>query len=176
MAIHETILKSDGMAFRCTLSGSVSDRWLEIPAWMFERTVDPEQARVAVAPRVEMATLSRLAELLRQASKNEPAPSNTPLGGALRSSHDQNRGEDHDDQSISASVGRIGLASTATRWQRSSLADRPIRRGVADISDADTILAGAARGNARHADQLDDASDPGPPAGKRGRCRNGGRA
>ena len=50
VAIHETIAKSDGVAFRCTLSGSVSDRWLEVPGWMFERAACPEQARVAVTP------------------------------------------------------------------------------------------------------------------------------
>jgi len=59
VAVHETIAKSDGVAFRCTLSGSASDRWLEIPAWMFERSGFPEQARVAVPVRqVRMVRLS----------------------------------------------------------------------------------------------------------------------
>jgi len=40
-------------------------------AWMFERSGFPEQARVAVTPGVEMSALSTLAELLRQALKNE---------------------------------------------------------------------------------------------------------
>ena len=37
MAIHEAIDKADGIVFRCTLSGSAADRWLEVPAWMFDR-------------------------------------------------------------------------------------------------------------------------------------------
>ncbi|MBV8901077.1 MAG: hypothetical protein JOY92_13300 [Verrucomicrobia bacterium] len=76
VAIHETIAKSDGVAFRCTLSGSASDRWLGVPAWMFERATYPEQASMVVAPLVDMAALSTLADLLRQALKDRPAPSN----------------------------------------------------------------------------------------------------
>jgi hypothetical protein len=29
VAIHEAIEKADGIVFRCTLSGSAADRWLE---------------------------------------------------------------------------------------------------------------------------------------------------
>lgn len=174
VAIQEPIAKSDGVAFRCTLSGSASDRWLEVPAWMFERGGYPEQARVAETARLEMAALSTLAELLREALKNGPAPSNTLPGGALRSSHDPNRREDHGDQSIGASIVRSGSASKAGR-QQSSFADRPIRRRIADAPDADPGLAGALRGDARHADPLDDAIDPGPCPDNRGGCRNGGR-
>src|SRR4051812_41930813 len=124
VAVHETIAKSDGVAFRCTLSGSASDRWLEIPAWMFERSGFPEQARVAVTPGVEMPALFTLAELLRQALKNGPAPSNTLLPGALISSHDPNRREDHGDQCFSASRCSGSTSDAARQW-RSSLADRP---------------------------------------------------
>jgi hypothetical protein len=34
VAIHEAVDKADGVVFRCTLSGSAADRWLEVPAWM----------------------------------------------------------------------------------------------------------------------------------------------
>ena len=175
VAIHETIAKSDGVAFRCTLSGSASDRWLEVPAWMFERAAYPEQASMVVAPLVDMAALSTLADLLRQALKDRPAPSNVPLPGALSSSHHQNRGEAHDNPGVGTSIMRSGATSRATRRQRSSSADRPVRRRVADISDGDTVLAGAAGGGARHADQPDEASDPAPRPGKRDLRRNGGR-
>ena len=45
MAIHETVDKADGVVFRCTLSGSAADRWLEVPAWMFDRArcLDPSR-------------------------------------------------------------------------------------------------------------------------------------
>ena len=43
VAIHEAVDKADGVVFRCTLSGSAADRWLEVPAWMFDRArcLDP---------------------------------------------------------------------------------------------------------------------------------------
>jgi hypothetical protein len=44
VAIHEAIDKADGVVFRCTLSGSAAERWLEVPAWMFERAMCPRSA------------------------------------------------------------------------------------------------------------------------------------
>jgi hypothetical protein len=38
VGVHEAIEKSDTIVFRCNLSGSDADRWLEVPAWMFERS------------------------------------------------------------------------------------------------------------------------------------------
>src|ERR1700682_5110166 len=35
--IHEVVEKAGREVFRCSLSGRVSGRWLEIPAWMFDR-------------------------------------------------------------------------------------------------------------------------------------------
>ena len=37
VAVHDAITRADGIAFRCTLTGSDGDRWLEVPAWMFDR-------------------------------------------------------------------------------------------------------------------------------------------
>lgn len=34
--IHEVVEKAGREVFRCGLSGRASDRWLEIPAWMFD--------------------------------------------------------------------------------------------------------------------------------------------
>src|SRR5262245_13444602 len=89
VAIHEVVDKADGVIFRCTLNGSVADRWLEVPAWMFDRARCPDQPRLTASPFVSMDALSALSDLLRQAL-------NTPHSGASRSSHDQNRGEVHD--------------------------------------------------------------------------------
>jgi hypothetical protein len=38
VCVHETIEKADDVVFRCTLGGSQAERWLEVPAWMFDRT------------------------------------------------------------------------------------------------------------------------------------------
>ena len=96
MAIHEAVDKADGVVFRCTLSGSAADRWLEVPAWMFDRARCPDPSRLTTSPFVSMDALSALSDLLRQALKPPLSSSNAPHSGASRSSHDQNRGEAHD--------------------------------------------------------------------------------
>jgi hypothetical protein len=50
----------------------MSDRWLEIPAWMFDRAVCA-LVRIGVAAEVDIGTLSALARLL-QAAKPISAP------------------------------------------------------------------------------------------------------
>src|ERR1700688_2269127 len=42
VCIHGTVDKAGYVVFRCTLGGSQSDRWLEVPAWMFDRTAYPD--------------------------------------------------------------------------------------------------------------------------------------
>tara|TARA_R110002167_G_scaffold38412_17_gene119658 strand:- start:952 stop:1638 length:687 start_codon:yes stop_codon:yes gene_type:complete len=49
--IHEVIEKGNVTVFRCSLSGHASDRWLEVPAWMFDRTADASW-RIAAVPQV----------------------------------------------------------------------------------------------------------------------------
>jgi len=50
VAIHEAIDKADGIVFRCTLSGSAADRWLEVPAWMFDRARCLDPPRLTASP------------------------------------------------------------------------------------------------------------------------------
>src|SRR3954454_8886091 len=89
VAVHEAINKPDGVAFRCTLTGSGGDRGLEVPAWMFDRATCPDQTRLTVQPSTSLIALSALAELLRAKSPNAPPP------GASSSSHEQIRREGH---------------------------------------------------------------------------------
>ena len=96
VAIHKAIDKADGVIFRCSLSGSEADRWLEVPAWMFDRARCLDSPRLTASPFVSMDALSALSDLLRQALKLPLSSSNAPHSGASRSSHDQNRGEAHD--------------------------------------------------------------------------------
>jgi hypothetical protein len=44
------------VVFRCTLDGSQADRWLEVPAWMFDRTACPDAEPLTAQPFV--ATLA----------------------------------------------------------------------------------------------------------------------
>jgi hypothetical protein len=50
--------------FRCSLSGRATGRWLEIPAWMFDRAAGAAW-RVGAAPYVDIAVLTALATLLQ---------------------------------------------------------------------------------------------------------------
>jgi hypothetical protein len=56
--------KKDVAVFRCTLSGQSLHRWLEIPAWMFDRMVSARW-RVTDAQQIDLAALGALASLLR---------------------------------------------------------------------------------------------------------------
>ena len=106
VAIHEAIEKADGLVFRCTVSGSDADRWLEVPAWMFERAACPDRVQLTATPFIDMTALSVLADLVRQVLKDRAASSNAPLSGASKSSHDQNRREAHVSIDVSAAVSQ----------------------------------------------------------------------
>jgi hypothetical protein len=92
VGVHEAIERSGEVVFRCSLSGTDVDRWLEIPAWMFERSACA-RVRVAADAHADLAALMALAALVRDALSERFAPSNALLSGA--SSHDQNREEVH---------------------------------------------------------------------------------
>jgi hypothetical protein len=53
--------------FRCSLSDAVSDRWLEVPAWMFDRAVSATW-RVGAVVHADFAALGALSTLLRDAT------------------------------------------------------------------------------------------------------------
>src|SRR6266446_10328427 len=91
---HEAIDKSDGIVFRCSLRRSDADRWLEVPAWMFDRSACA-RVRVAADAHVDLAALTALAALLQHGLSDRFASSNAPLSGATGLSRDQNRGEVH---------------------------------------------------------------------------------
>ncbi|MGY3347039.1 MULTISPECIES: hypothetical protein [unclassified Bradyrhizobium] len=67
--VHQAIAKSDDVVFRCTLSGSDATRWLEIPAWMFDRVACADDSVVTTTPYVDSSALSVLAGLLSDVSK-----------------------------------------------------------------------------------------------------------
>jgi hypothetical protein len=95
VCVHGTIDKAGGAVLRCTLSGSDADRWLEVPAWMFDRAACAGQATLSTNPCVDVAALSALGNLLADVLKAQPASSNVAFSGASWASRDQNRGEAH---------------------------------------------------------------------------------
>ena len=127
VAIHEVVDKADDVIFRCTLNGSAADRWLEVPAWMFDRTRCLDPPRLTASPFVSMDALSALSDLLLQALKKPPrSSSNAPHFSASRSSHDQNRGEAHDHAkpgTTASDASRAAKASAKNRCQQSDLFD-----------------------------------------------------
>jgi hypothetical protein len=172
IAVHEVIAKTDGAIFRCTLSGLDADRWLEVPAWMFERVACPDQRCLAKSPFVSMSALTALSDLIDRASKNLLAASNALPSGASEFSHDQNRREAHDQAEIVAAVTYTGAESKAPGKRRCA-ADRSVQRRVADFADADTGVAGVAEGDQNLTHQPAGAVAPGPRAGKQRRLADG---
>jgi hypothetical protein len=172
VAIHEGVDKSDDVVFRCTLSGSVADRWLEVPAWMFDRAKCIDPPRLTALPFVSMDALLALSDLLRQALKPPLASSNAPHSGASRSSHDQNRGEAHD-RAEPATIASDASPTAKASAKQSLPADRPIRGHNAD---ADPGMAGPAGGDAGYADRPDGAADPGARSNRQSGCTDGGRS
>ncbi len=107
---------------RCTLSGSAADRWLEVPAWMFDRARCLDLPRLTASPFVSKDALSVLSDLLRQASLSS---SNAPHSGASSSSHDQNWGEAHDHAKAATTASDAGRTAKASA-KRPFPADRPV--------------------------------------------------
>ena len=148
-AVHDAINKSDGVIFRCSLSGSAAGRWLEVPAWMFDRSACAG-ACIATDAHADLAALTMLATLLQHALNDHFASSNAPLSGASELSRDQNRGEVYATPD-EADNGAPPRAAT----------NRPVRRRTADDDWWHTGMVRAAGGGPSSADRPDDTVDPG---------------
>src|SRR6202011_3189900 len=94
VCVHGTVDKAGYVFFRCTLEESQADRWLEVPAWMFDRTAYPDPGLLAAQSYVSIEALVALSALLDLALKDQ-TPSAVLLSSASRASHGQNRGETH---------------------------------------------------------------------------------
>jgi hypothetical protein len=172
VAVHEVIGKVDGEVFRCTLSGLASDRWLEVPAWMFERIACPDQRHLATSPFASMRALTALSYLIGPASKNLAAKLGASPPGASGSSHDENRREAHGQADIGATVTDTGAESKAPTKRRSS-ADRSVPRRAPDFADSDAGVAGVAEGDQNLPHRPADAVAPGPYAGQQNSLADG---
>jgi len=159
--VHEVIEKAGGVAFRCTLDGSETERWLEIPAWMFDRAACSADTHFSTNPFVSLEALDALSALLDHVFKTEATSSNVRLRSAGGISHDQNRRENHGTKDDCASDRRSAWAaprSTAVGFVRKPSGDRLAQ------------LARPSEGSARSADRSDGAVDPGACADDCKRC------
>src|ERR1700678_104861 len=172
VAVHEAIGKTDGYVFRCTLSGLDAERWLEVPAWMFERTACPDPPRLVTLPFVSMSSLTSLSDLIGPFSKNLSATSDALPSGASGSSHDQNRRKAHDHADIGATVTDTGAEPKAPTKRRSP-ADRSVRGSAVDSADTDARMARVTERDQNLTHQPADTVAPRPRAGKRRRIADG---
>jgi len=167
VCVHRTVNKAD-VVFRCTLDGSQADRWLEVPAWMFDRTACPSAELLTAQPFVSIEALAALSALLDLALKDR-TPSAALLFGASRTSHDQNRGETHvtpdDKERIPTQSTTSATAADGSVWER-PVEHRHRRAG----------MVGAAGGSAGGAHEPDDAVDPEPCRDDSDAAREGGRS
>ena len=82
MSVHAVVDKADGVVFRCTPDGSETERWLEIPAWMFERASCARDQALTTRPFVGLDALMALAALLDRSIQIASQSSNARLSGA----------------------------------------------------------------------------------------------
>lgn len=150
--IHEVIEKAAGNSVRCSRDGDASGRWLELPLWMFDRSVCTLM-RVETFPRVDLAALTALQALLSDAAGDEAiadaASSNAPVSDAGWISHDKKRGDIH--------------ATSARRSSRPSEQDPSIRCVRATGQrwyGVGTDVADTAGSNAPDAGEADGSPDP----------------
>ena len=94
--IHEVIQKTAGDVFRCSCDDEASGRWLELPAWMFDRSVCAPM-QVCAPPFVGVTALGALRVLLSDLAGNREGiiggSSNAPVPGAALGSPEQTIGE-----------------------------------------------------------------------------------
>jgi hypothetical protein len=169
VCVHQTADKADNVVFRCTLEGSQAERWLEVPAWMFNRTACANAERLTAQSFVSIDALAALSVLLELALLKDRTPSVVLLSGASRASHDQNRGKTHVTQERNAKEGIPTQSTTAAAASDRSVRRRPVKR-----RHRRARMAGAAGGSAGSSHEPDDAVDPRPCCDDSDASREGG--
>jgi hypothetical protein len=154
IAIHEAINKPDGVVFRCDLVDSDSDRWLEIPAWMFDRSACAKVRLVATDPHADISALVALASLLRDVLRDPAVVSSIPDSIVSSLSGDPNQGDVH---AISKQAGAPSSHTASSRF---------VRRKTTEAS-----LVRAADGDTGSAHRPDYATNPGSRRQSSGRRR-----
>ena len=139
VGVHAAIERSSDTIFRCSLSGSDADRWLEVPAWMFDRLACAK-VRVADA-HIDLTALTNLVALLGHALNDRFTSSNAPLSRISILSRDQNRGKLH------ATSNEAGAPLCATTG-------RPVRSRTADDDRRHAGIGPDVRGNASQDEEV----------------------
>jgi hypothetical protein len=109
--IHEVLAKEETV-FRCSLSGAFSGRSLEVPAWMFDRSLSARWRTMSV-PYVELASLRALARLVEEADTSSQSEE---MGAALVS-HEASWRDVHATPVHDLSVRSARACTTERRWR-----------------------------------------------------------
>jgi hypothetical protein len=151
VCVHESVEKVDGTVLRCSRDGQARERWLELPAWMFDRAMCLPM-RIVRDPFVEFAALAQLRELLAEAAgwNGRSSSSKTQVSGAASGACDQNRGDDH----------AMPKSTSCNRSQASPPARSIWFANPDEGRSADPGVASAARRNASVGDGADGAAPP----------------
>jgi hypothetical protein len=146
--VHETIEKAGSVVLRCSRDDGLTGRWLELPAWMFDRAACLLM-QVARHPHVDFVALSALSALLAETVKcdGRPPSPNTPVSGSASEPCDQNPGDAHATPLPSCEPSQ---ANPSTRPVRLVGADRRRRADMAN----------APRGDASGGDRPHGAASP----------------
>ncbi len=141
--VHQTVNKGLNGTFRCGVDGVSSGRWLELPAWMFDR-VACLPMRIATSPQAHRRALAGLQSLLRE-------PTNVPSAIASSRAPDSGAGSDSCHQNWRSADGKP--APRLRETVASSPATQSVRRRVSGAS-----MAASAAGDPVDGDGLDDTA------------------
>ena len=109
--VHQVVEKGLIGTLRCSVDGAASGRWLELPAWMFDRAICLP-ITLASSPRAHLAALEILRNLLIELRQSSPAIVVTG-SGAQRNPRHQNR--------------RSADAQPAPRFEKTAASSGPIQ-------------------------------------------------
>lgn len=154
VAVDEAVSRSDGVIFRCSLTGG-SGRRLELPAWMFDRAACRDCFPLATTPHVSTAGLRALSDLLRDALGRRTTASTASPCGASCASRNEDVGEarvSQHDETPNEGIERPPRRATAVR---------PVRREPDALDRRCTDMVDPSGRGKKRADRADETIDPG---------------
>jgi hypothetical protein len=117
--IHQVVEKRLIGTLRCSVDGAASGRWLELPAWMFDRAICLP-ITLASSPRAHLAALQSLRELFIELRQSLPAMAAAGSGAQKNPRHQNRRSADAQPvprfEKTAASSGPIQSVRQPTGW------------------------------------------------------------
>lgn len=169
VAVHEAVSRSNGIVFRCSLTGGGGGRRLELPAWMFDRAACRDVFPLATTPHVSVAGLCALSDLVRDALTRRTSASIASTCGASCTSRNEDVGEarasQHDE------TPNEGIERPAQR----AATVRSVRREPAAVGRRCTDMVSPSGRGKKRADRPDETTAPGVRGSRAAERSSGGR-